>query len=333
MSASATSPRPEKSTNVRTSLLLGAVRLGLRVGGLVPSLQSRVAMRLFTAPRRHARPDREDLILSEARPFALDVDGRRLAAWRWGDGPAVLLVHGWEGRGAQLGALVRPLVDRGFAVVAFDASAHGDSPGERLLLTDMARTIAATTEAILDGRAGSERRVHAIIAHSFGAAAVTLALGRRMLSAQAERARIVFLAPTLVTGATERFARLVGLSAVARRRFEARIEAVAGLSVADVDGEQLAPGITAPLLVIHDDRDDEVPLSEGERLACAWPEAQLRVTSGLGHNGVLWRPEAIEPAIAFVADAAPITAVAARRAFLDGWVEAILPERLARRSR
>ena len=49
-----------------------------------------------------------------------------------------LLVHGWEGRGAQLGSLVGPLVEAGLSVVAFDAPAHGDSPGNRLYLTDEA---------------------------------------------------------------------------------------------------------------------------------------------------------------------------------------------------
>ena len=47
----------------------------------------------------------------------------------WGAGPSVLLVHGWEGRGAQLGALVDPLVAAGYRVVALDGPAHGDSPG------------------------------------------------------------------------------------------------------------------------------------------------------------------------------------------------------------
>jgi len=31
----------------------------------------------------------------------------------WGKGPTVMLVHGWSGRGAQLGELVEPLVAAG----------------------------------------------------------------------------------------------------------------------------------------------------------------------------------------------------------------------------
>ncbi len=95
----------------------------------------------------------------------------------------MLLVHGWEGRGSQLGAFVEPLVRAGLSVVAFDAPGHGDSPGRRLYLTDMA-------DAIID----VERAVgplHAIVAHSFGAAAVLLAHQRGAVDA----ARSVMIAP------------------------------------------------------------------------------------------------------------------------------------------
>src|SRR5205085_10246750 len=119
-----------------------AVRTGLRLahrlpGGVGPAW----AARLFTSPRRHPRPAREAAVLATARAVTLDVVTRatgrdraqRLAAWRWGTGPTILLVHGWEGRGAQLGALVEPLVDAGFSVLTFDGPAHGDSSGKRLI--------------------------------------------------------------------------------------------------------------------------------------------------------------------------------------------------------
>ncbi|MDT1028360.1 alpha/beta hydrolase, partial [Pseudomonas paraeruginosa] len=52
-----------------------------------------------------------------------------LSAWRWGEGPAVLLLHGWGGRPTQFAHLSEQLVGAGYCVFALDAPAHGRSPG------------------------------------------------------------------------------------------------------------------------------------------------------------------------------------------------------------
>ncbi|MCX5747683.1 MAG: alpha/beta fold hydrolase [Proteobacteria bacterium] len=149
-------------------------------------LGGRLAERLFTSPHRHPRPPRERGILEGARRFTIEVSLRAprwagarvpVVAWRWGHGPAVLLVHGWEGRGSQLAALVPALVAAGFSVVAFDAPGHGDSPGSQLYLTDLADCIADVSAHV--------GPLHAIIAHSFGAAATLLAHTRHGLDAHA----------------------------------------------------------------------------------------------------------------------------------------------------
>ncbi len=53
---------------------------------------------------RHPMPDRERAVLATARPFAVHSRHGRIAAWRWGEGPVVILTHGWNGRGSQLRA-------------------------------------------------------------------------------------------------------------------------------------------------------------------------------------------------------------------------------------
>ena len=107
--------------------MLASIRLFFAVlGRLSPALAGRLAAKLFARPRRHARPARERELIARGTRVVLP-DG--LHATAWGAGPTVLLVHGWEGRGAQLGALVDPLVAAGYRAVALDGPAHGDSPG------------------------------------------------------------------------------------------------------------------------------------------------------------------------------------------------------------
>jgi pimeloyl-ACP methyl ester carboxylesterase len=273
-------------TVVRSRAAIRLTRAALQTAYVVSDeLGTTLAERLFTTPRRHARPARERAVLAIAREVTFDValraPGRHgahvaLAAWRWGTGPAVLLVHGWEGRGSQLGAFVEPLVAAGMSVIAFDAPGHGDSPDHRLFLTDHADCIADIAAQV--------GPLHGIVAHSFGAAAVLLAHARSGV----EATRNVMVSPNvLVEDAVVRFARLVGLDDDDRTALEHKLAADTGLPLAALALEPLATRRDAALLVIHDRDDREIPFAQGEQLAAAWPNAQLLATSGLGHRRIL----------------------------------------------
>ena len=64
----------------------------------------------------------------------------------------------------------------------------------------------------------------------------------------------------------------------------------------------LAGGAEAPLLVVHDRDDADVPFADAEAIVAAWPEATLVETQGLGHNGVLRDPDTIARAVEFLAE-------------------------------
>jgi hypothetical protein len=323
-----TNVRPEKSTTVRIRMALAAVQTGLRLAHALPgNLGTAWSARLFTSPRRHTRPERETALLAGARPLSLDVVTRatgreraaRIAAWTWGTGPTVLLVHGWEGRGAQLGAIVAPLVDAGFSVMAFDAPAHGDSPGKRLVIADLAAAIRAAERA-----AGG---LHGIVAHSLGAASTTLALARGL-----DAKRVVYLAPAVVLGrAIGNFARITRSGAQAVNGLVSHLTRVNGFHPDDVLPEILGPRIDASLLAFHDGADDEVPVEDARRLIASWKGATLVETQDLGHRRILRDPSVIARAVAFLADGAEVTARTPApnpRAFVADWVAPIKPEQL-----
>ncbi|HMG24060.1 MAG TPA: alpha/beta fold hydrolase, partial [Kofleriaceae bacterium] len=215
-------------------------------------------------------------MLAGGWPFSIEVTLRspgrlgqrhRLAAWRWGHGPSVLLVHGWEGRGSQLGAFVEPLVRAGLSVVAFDAPGHGDSPGRRLYLADLADCVADVARAV--------GPLHAIVAHSFGAAAVLLAHRRAAVDAR----RNVMIAPNaLIDDAVSRFARRIALDDRDRSAFERQLADHNGVTVEALEIEQLVGKRDAALLVVHDRDDREVAFLHGERLAATWHNATLLAT-------------------------------------------------------
>jgi pimeloyl-ACP methyl ester carboxylesterase len=286
-----------KSTNVRTRkkppgpplVWRAALTIGSR---LAPTVAARVAETLFFSPPR-----------ARASSGGWPAGGRRrriagpageVAVRSWGSGPAVYLLHGWGGRAEQLAALVPPLVERGFQVVALDAPAHGDSPGRRSSGPEFARSLAAVVAHF--GPA------HAVIAHSLGAAATVFAMREGLAVG-----RLVFIGPPadpLVW--VDRFARSLGLTPPVltemRRRSERRIGA-------RWDDLPLLPlrGLAAPppLLVVHDRDDREVAWQDGAAIAAAWPGARRLDTVGLGHRRLLRDAAVVEAVADFVAEGAP----------------------------
>lgn len=298
------SSAPKNRTIVRSRNVVRLTRAALQTAYVVSEdLGTSFAERLFTTPRRHARPDRERAVLATGHELVVDVTLRAprwegaqcsIAAWRWGQGPTALLVHGWEGRGSQLGALVEPLVAAGMSVVAFDAPGHGDSPDHRLYLTDLADCIADVAAAV--------GPLHAMIAHSFGAAAALLAHARAGVAAT----RNVMIAPNvLIDDSLRRFARIVGLDDADRGALEHRLAAQTGLAIDAVRLDRLAADRDDALLVLHDRDDREVPLHHGEQLAAAWPNATLRATDGLGHRRILRDRAVIAAAVEFAREGLP----------------------------
>jgi pimeloyl-ACP methyl ester carboxylesterase len=278
--------RAKNSTNVRfMKFLVDAADL------VSPSLASELALRAFLTPRRPPRPERERALLATATPLPISAGGVPLAAWSWGEptAPVVALVHGWAGRGTQLGAFVPALVARGLRVVTWDAPAHGDSPGRTTTLASMATVLREVAERI--------GPLEAVIAHSFGGAATTIALARGLAARRA-----VYVAPLFTIGATvDRFASTLGLSPVARAGFAAGLAHANLADAGELEGARLAPALRTPLYVIHDRDDREVPYAEGVATARTWPGARLLTTGGLGHQRVLADPEVVAAAADFAA--------------------------------
>ena len=116
------------STIVRSRTSLWAlVRAYFAIASrLLPDLARRQAERLFTLPPRYASRNTQTV---DARRETVVAGKHSLAVWQVGPAaaPAVLLVHGWGGRGVQMGSFVAPLLARGYRIVWFDQPGHGES--------------------------------------------------------------------------------------------------------------------------------------------------------------------------------------------------------------
>lgn len=250
------------------------------------------ALQLFSTPLR-CEPARKELaVLQQAQPLDLQVDGRLIKGYTWGQaGPAVFLAHGWNGQSGSLTAFVEPLLAAGFQVAAADAPAHGLSQGDHCYAPLFANVITTYSQA-LGGLKG-------LVAHSFGTCAATFALADGL-----PIPRVVFLSPMCwIKNRFYDFARSVGLNTQAQDEMWDITENYFGHGrIESYHGDQVAPRLdqTAALLA-HDPDDREIPFAQAQALAKAWPGSTLLPTPGLGHFRILRAKEITAQTATFLA--------------------------------
>jgi pimeloyl-ACP methyl ester carboxylesterase len=262
------------------------------VGSVAPETAARWAETIFCTPPKHQPRNGDEAFLATGRAFAVRSEGQELAAWEWGEGPTVVLVHGWGSRAGRFSGMARGLARAGFRVVAFDAPAHGRSTGRLASLPEFARALRSVGDAV--------GPVFGLVGHSLGGAAATLAL-RDGLAAE----RIVLLAaPADVTRFSTAFADHLRLPPVARAAMRRNLETRLRVRWDELHMPTIARSLGALALLVHDRDDQDVPYGHAVEIADAWPGARLVATSGLGHRAILRDPAIIHEAVAFLGEAA-----------------------------
>lgn len=283
----------KSNKRLQVPMALKLIRLGFRFGGqLAPMLAGRIAYKLWFTPRRIQTPASEKKALKSAEVEYLQINHHTIATYSWGQtGPAVLLVHGWGGRGTQLGSFVKPLLDAGYRVLSFDAPAHGNSSGKQTNLYEVADTLLA-----LQHHHGS---FDAVITHSFGGPCVAKAMQRGL-----KTNRIVSLSPPAsILGVVEKFITTLGLPVKAGKNLMQRFETSFGKNIwEDISMINTARAINVPGMLIHDSNDLEVPWQESHAIAQVWNNATFIKTSGLGHRRIVRDANVIESAVGFIKD-------------------------------
>ncbi|MBW2405518.1 MAG: alpha/beta fold hydrolase [Deltaproteobacteria bacterium] len=159
---------------------------------------------------------------------------------------------------------------RGYRVVAFDAFGHGESPGNSMSIPELASCIRQVSDE-LGG-------VYGVVAHSMGGAATTLALSDGL---QLERA--VFISPPSDPRVfLQIFSDAVGIPAEVRTHLKERVERRVGITMERMRANRIAPSMQVPLLVE------------------AWPNAELVITEGLGHQRILRDEHVTNVAVSFI---------------------------------
>lgn len=281
-----------KQVKAKSSLpvTMQILRAGIRgVGAVSPHLAGCWVYRLWFATHRFTEPKRETHWREEAQQFSLPHKYGPLAIYSWGAGPPVLLVHGWNGRGTQMGGFAISLSKAGYRAIAFDAPGHGRTPGR-------SSTIFRIVDAVhvIADKFGP---LKGIVAHSFGAMVVARALRTNLTTEKVvcinPAARLDFL--------IESFCGTLGITSGTRNAFLQKLEHHYGTEIGrQISAEVNVEDVAIPALIIHDVNDNQVPWQQGQRLAEAWPNACFLKTRGLGHTRILHDHKTIQEAVSFI---------------------------------
>ena len=244
------------------------------------------------------------------------VGGLRIAYERAGEGPPLLLLHGFVGDSREWRRQIDALSDA-FTVVAWDAPGSGRSsdPPDSFRMPDYADALAGMVDVLglarphvaglsFGGALALELyRRHPTVPRTLVLAAAyagwagslppevvgpRLAQSLRM-SERPPAELAAAMTPTLFS-ASAPTAAVEGFSAIMAELHPAGFRAMAR-SLAEADLRDVLPRIDVPTLLLYGDQDVRAPLSVGEDLHAAISTSTLVVIPGVGHMISVEAPE------------------------------------------
>lgn len=264
-------------------LALGYIRAKFKLLAAISKKKAaEKAFELFCSPQRRnlKQPPK---IFEQAEKVQLKVEGITVKGWHWHPETAAipqrkaLIIHGFESSAINFDRYVRPLLRKGYEVLAVDAPAHGRSGGSQINAPLYKKTIQAINKQF--------GPIQSFMAHSFGGLAVCLALEE---ISHTPDYRLVLIAPaTETTTAIETFFSFLKLDPAIRPEFDKVIIKKGGVSPAWYSIRRAMKHIKAKVLWIHDQDDDTTPLSDALKVKEEnHSNIQFVITKGLGHRRI-----------------------------------------------
>jgi pimeloyl-ACP methyl ester carboxylesterase len=246
------------------------------------------------APKAEVDPV-EQQAMAAATPIRFGERGRR-RAWSWGNGPLVVLVHGWGGCAAQMAPLAQRLAAAGLRAVALDITGHGDGWRRRTTWPDYFGDLGALAHA-LDGG------IHAYLGHSLGGLAV---MGARRLGSISARHYVCVCSTAAPSRRVELLQRRMAPSPQAMARYQAflasQFQAPSWQALAD---GWAYSGCGPETLLVYDLMDRFMSHEEGDRILAAHPQLVLKKLHANGHNRILRHPDFADLVGDFLSTAPP----------------------------
>ncbi|MCX6319212.1 MAG: alpha/beta hydrolase [Bacteroidetes bacterium] len=250
------------------------------------------AFTLFCTPQSRNKKKIPE-VFEKAEKLSFVMEGITVRGWRFNHDEEdknrrkALIIHGFESSVINFDRYIKPLIKKGYEVLAFDAPAHGRSGGKQINAPLYQKTIQTIYQHY--------GPIQAYLAHSFGGLAVCLALEN---ISHTPDYRLALVAPaTETTSAINSFFHFLQLDPGIRPEFEKLIVKKSGLSSEWFSINRTMRHIKAHVLWHHDEEDEITPYKDVQAIqAQNHPHIQFVITKGLGHRRI-YRDNKVSKAI------------------------------------
>lgn len=273
--------------------MLRMVRWGFpKLERIAPSLANRYFIKIFFTPLNYGVPEKELITEQSANKFDVFLDEKRIQCYSWGEGPVVLVAHGWAGRATQFRKFIDALTKEGFKVVGFDGPAHGRSDGTSTHIIEFERVHRMIYEKVGEPVA--------VIAHSFGGAAILYSAMKGLPL----KKLINIASPTIGDEVINTYLRAINGSRKTGEFFKKYIHERYGKTFDEFSALYFVQHLPqqSDILLVHDQDDEEVTLEHARKLLEVYPSAKLYQTKGLGHTRILKDDSVIAASVTFIKD-------------------------------
>jgi pimeloyl-ACP methyl ester carboxylesterase len=239
-----------------------------------PSKTGEMALELFSKPRRGRLTAEHEAFLNTARKQKISFEDGLIQLYHWkGDGPTVLLHHGWESNSYRWKYLFPELQKRNYNIIAFDAPAHGASDGSLFTAIKYAECMRMIYDLYPP---------QIILAHSVGAMAACYRLSHQVPESLK---KIVLLGgPNTLEVIMKNYQELLSFNNRVYKALNDEIFKRFGKQIKEFAVQDFVKSIPTLTLFIHSTQDQIVTHESSIQNHEHHPNSQLKITGTGGHS-------------------------------------------------
>jgi pimeloyl-ACP methyl ester carboxylesterase len=254
--------------------LLIALTIGAGIAAAAPTAFKRA----FRPPWRDVHQTPLDFDLPEDQVWFDGANGIRLHGWFipvQGTAPAVVVLHGWGGNAAHMLELAPSLHEAGFHALFLDARNHGLSEHDDYAsMPRFAEDLSVAVDYLHDRQ---DVTTVGVIGHSVGA-------GAAIFHASQHDNVDAVVAVSCFAHPGEMMAANFGLPAPVIWSILRGVELLIGRTLDAIAARNRITEVSAPVMLVHGDDDEVVPVDDSRELADLHPASQLIVVPGGTHS-------------------------------------------------
>lgn len=254
-------------------------------------LVTQFAAKLFTTPIKHKIPKREYNMNEQSKKETVFISSinKEIVVYHYGQSNRkILLFHGWSGRGTQLVKIADELINNDFSTISFDAPAHGKSKGNSTIMIEF---IASIVE--LEKQFGPFEYA---IGHSLGGMSILNAIREHFKVKKA----VIIGSGDIIQDIIDDFIKKLELKSEISTKLKVLFEKKYNTEMDFYSASRSAKEISTPVLIIHDENDDEVNVKAAYNIHKNLINSELMITKQLGHRKILGNDAVIKKIVAYI---------------------------------